>query len=151
LKKCKCLRFFLSLSNYLAIHSKSVSLIRMKILLVIGTGSFIGGIFRYLLSQFILSKVHFPFPFGTLTVNIIGCLLIGFVFGLSERGNVSIGWQLFLMTGMLGGFTTFSAFSNETILLFRDGQFGYALAYIGSSVLIGLLATFTGTTLAKAF
>src|SRR5258706_4356396 len=123
----------------------------MKILFVIGTGSFIGGVFRYLLSQFIRSKILFPFPFGTLGVNLVGCFLIGLVFGLSEKGNVSVGWQLFLVTGILGGFTTFSAFSNETILLLRDGQFWHALAYIASSVFIGLIATFTGISLSKIF
>jgi len=102
----------------------------MKTLLAIGTGSFIGGISRYLLSRFIQGGIYSGFPFGTLGVNIIGCFLIGLVFGISERGNMSQEWRLFLATGILGGFTTFSAFSNETVGMFRDGQFGYAGLYI---------------------
>ena len=87
----------------------------MKILLAIGAGSFIGGTCRYLLSQFIQARSTIPFPFATLTVNIIGCLLIGVVFGLSAKGGMTPEWRLFLATGILGGFTTFSAFSYETV------------------------------------
>lgn len=121
----------------------------MKILLAIGTGSFIGGIFRYLLSQFIQAKFLTTYPFGTLGVNIIGCFLIGIVFGLSDKGNLTQEWRLFLATGLLGGFTTFSAFSNETVSMFRDGQLWYATAYITSSILFGLIATFTGISIIK--
>jgi|SRR5688572_27626553 fluoride exporter len=116
----------------------------MKLILAIGTGSFIGGILRYLISQFMLVRFPSAFPFGTFSVNIIGCLLIGVVFGLTEKGSLPSEWKLFLATGLLGGFTTFSAFSNETVTLLRDGQIGYALAYVASSVLLGLLATFIG-------
>jgi len=109
----------------------------------------LGGIARYLLSQFIQNRFFSTFPFGTLSVNIIGCLLIGVIFGLSERGNVTMVWRLFLVTGFLGGFTTFSSFSNETVGLIRDGQIGQAFAYIASSVLIGLAATFAGIAIIK--
>ena len=123
----------------------------MKILFAIGAGSFIGGIFRYLLSQFVQSRILLVFPFGTLAVNIIGCFLIGLVYGISERGNMSAEWRLFLATGILGGFTTFSAFSYETVSLLRDGQLWYALAYISFSVIIGVLATFIGISVIKLF
>lgn len=121
----------------------------MRILLLIGTGSFIGGVLRYSLSQFIQTKFLSAFPFGTLGVNIIGCFAIGLVFALSERTNMSPEMRLFLATGICGGFTTFSAFSNETFSLMRDGQLLYASAYITSSVLFGLLATFFGYALLK--
>ena len=114
----------------------------MRILLLIGTGSFIGGVFRYSLSQFIQTKFLSAFPFGTLGVNIIGCFLIGFVFALSERTNMTSELRLFLATGLIGGFTTFSAFSNETFGLLRDGQLWYASAYVIASVTLGVLATF---------
>ncbi len=123
----------------------------MRIILAIGTGSFIGGVSRYLLSRLIQSNVATTFPFGTLGVNILGCFLIGIVFGLSDRGNMSQEWRLFLATGILGGFTTFSAFSNETVGLLRDGQFGYAGAYVGASIILGLAATIIGITCIKFF
>ena len=114
----------------------------MKIILAIGAGSFLGGIFRYLLSVFIHAKTATHFPLGTLVVNIIGCFFIGIVFGFFDKGLVSNEWKLFLATGVLGGFTTFSAFSVETFNLFREGHAGYALLYILASVLLGLLATY---------
>ncbi len=121
----------------------------MKLILAIGAGSFIGGSCRYLLAQYFQEKFYSTFPFGTLGVNIIGCFLIGLVFGLSERGNVNQEWRLILATGVLGGFTTFSAFSNETFGMLRDGQFLYAFAYILASVLLGLIATFLGYAILK--
>ena len=121
----------------------------MKILLIIGTGSFIGGVLRYLLSSFIQGKFLSTFPFGTLAVNIAGCFAIGIVFALSEKTNMSAEWRLFLATGICGGFTTFSAFSQETLGLLRDGQMGYASAYVLASVLLGILATFVGYSLFK--
>jgi len=84
-----------------------------------------------------------------LGVNIIGCFVIGLVFALSERTNMSPEMRLFLATGICGGFTTFSAFSNETFGLMRDGQLFYASAYITSSVLFGVFATFIGYSLLK--
>ena len=116
----------------------------MRIVLLIGLGSFIGGIGRYLLAQSIQNKALTAFPYGTLTVNIIGCFLIGIVYGIAERSGLSNEWRLFLATGILGGFTTFSAFSYESITLMRDGQAGSALLYIGCSVMLGLLATYIG-------
>jgi len=121
----------------------------MKILLAIGIGSFIGGIFRYLLSQFIQARFLSAFPYGTLFVNIIGCFLIGLVFGLADRGNLTQEWRLIIATGFIGGFTTFSAFSNETVSMLRDGQLGYALVYIIASVVLGLMATFIGISIIK--
>ena len=121
----------------------------MKLVLFIGAGSFIGGIFRYLLSLLIQSKTTTHFPLGTLTVNIIGCFFIGIVFGMFEKGQMSNEWKLFFATGVIGGFTTFSAFSNETFVLFRAGHVGYALLYVGASVLLGLLATYTAYLLVK--
>jgi CrcB protein len=121
----------------------------MKLILAIGTGSFIGGVLRYLLSQFIQAKFLSAFPFGTLGVNVIGCFFIGLVFGLTDKGNLTQEWRLFLATGLIGGFTTFSAFSNETVGLLRDGQLWYASTYIMASVLLGLLATFIGISIIK--
>ena len=121
----------------------------MKILLAIGLGSFIGGVSRYLLTVFIQNKFLSTFPFGTLAVNIIGCFLIGIIYGLSDKGNVHAEWRLFLATGIMGGFTTFSSFSNETVSMMRDAQYWQAFSYVGISVIIGLAATFGGISLIK--
>ena len=123
----------------------------MRLLLFVGSGSFVGGVSRYLLSQIIHSKYTTEFPVGTLGVNILGCLLIGIVFGLSEKLNFAHEWRLFLITVILGGFTTFSAFSNETFSLLRNGQLGIALTYIILSVVAGIMATFIGFSLIKLF
>ncbi len=123
----------------------------MKIIFAIGIGSFIGGIARYILSEFVQSKFLSVFPFGTFVVNCIGCFLIGIVFGLSEKSHLSPDWKLFLTTGLLGGFTTFSAFSNETVQLLRDSHYLHAAMYSASSVGTGLLATFLGIFIIKLF
>lgn len=124
---------------------------KMKILLAIGLGSFLGGISRYLVTLFLQNKFLSTFPYGTLGVNIIGCFLIGIVYGLSARGNINVEWRLFLATGFLGGFTTFSSFSNDTVSLLRDAQYWQAFSYVALSVLVGLVATFGGISLIKYF
>ena len=121
----------------------------MKLILVIGTGSFIGGVFRYLLSLLIQAKTTSLFPLHTWIVNIIGCFFIGIVIGFFDKGHISYEWKLFVTTGVLGGFTTFSAFSNEAICLFKENHTGYAMLYIFASVLFGLLATYIAYLLVK--
>jgi CrcB protein len=121
----------------------------MKLILVIGAGSFIGGVSRYLLSLLIQAKTTSPFPLHTFTVNIIGCFFIGIVFGIFDKGQISPEWKSFLATGVLGGFTTFSAFSIETFTLFREGYAGYAMLYIVASVFLGLLASYIAYLLIK--
>lgn len=121
----------------------------MKIVLFVGLGSFIGGISRYVVSLFIQNKFLSTFPYGTLAVNIIGCFLIGIIYGFSERGNMNAEWRIFLATGIMGGFTTFSSFSNETVSMLRDAQYLQAFSYIFFSVIIGLAVTFAGISLIK--
>lgn len=111
---------------------------------LIGIGSFIGGVCRYLVSVAMQNRLFTILPYGTLVVNVLGCLLIGIVFAFFEKQPSNQEWKLFLATGVLGGFTTFSAFSNETIILLRNGQLGLAAMYIGASVLSGLAATYLG-------
>jgi|SRR5688500_15712281 len=123
----------------------------MKILLLIGFGSFIGGVLRYIISVIIQTRFLGSFPYGTLTVNIIGCFFIGLLLGLSEKMVISNEARFFITTGLLGGFTTFSAFSAETIALMRIGQTGHALTYVVASVSLGLLATFIGVWAARFF
>jgi CrcB protein len=116
----------------------------MRLILLVGTGSFIGGVCRYLLSVFVQGKTPSGFPYGTLVVNLIGCFLIGILFGFFEKTEVSTESRLMLVTGVLGGFTTFSAFSGETYNLIRTGHFGIALTYVLISVVIGVSLTFAG-------
>lgn len=123
----------------------------MKIFIAIGAGSFIGGVLRYLIAEYVQAKQVATFPLGTLTVNLIGSLLIGIVYGLAEKANLTQEWRLFIATGLLGGFTTFSAFSMETVELLRDGHFVSAAAYITLSVLLGLFCVYIGISLNKLF
>jgi CrcB protein len=121
----------------------------MKILLAVGAGSFIGGIMRYLLSLFIQTRATVAFPFGTLGVNLIGCFLMGLIFALISKGSLGAEWRPFLATGILGGFTTFSAFSLESVYMLQTEQYGQAVLYMLASVLLGVLATFAGMWLVK--
>ena len=121
----------------------------MKLILVVGLGSFLGGMARYLTTLFIQNKFLSTFPYVTIVVNIFCCFLIGVVYGISERGNMAAEWRLFLATGVLGGFTTFSSFSNDTVSMLRDAQYLSAFYYVALSLLIGLAATFGGISLIK--
>jgi len=121
----------------------------LKILLLVGAGSFIGGIFRYIISIPFLHKYPHGFPWGTLIVNILGCFAIGLLYGYAERWNFPKEWRLFTATGVLGGFTTFSSFSNETVTLFNNGSYGQAAIYVLTSVLIGIAGTFLGLYLMR--
>ncbi|MBL7698167.1 MAG: fluoride efflux transporter CrcB [Chitinophagaceae bacterium] len=119
----------------------------MRLALLVGAGSFIGGICRYLLSTFIHSKSGAPFPYGTLVVNLTGCLAIGILYGIIEK--LSIDSRLFLITGILGGFTTFSAFSGETFLLIKEGRFIASVMYVLISVAGGVALTAFGAWIFK--
>src|SRR5208282_686032 len=112
----------------------------LKTVTLVGMGGAIGSILRYLASTGIQNKFLSTFPYGTLCVNISGCFLIGIIYALAERNNISPEWRFFLATGICGGYTTFSTFSFESLSLLREGELFYASAYIASSVLLGVLA-----------
>jgi len=122
----------------------------MTKLLLIGSGGFIGSVLRYLISGSVqTASQSIAFPLGTLAVNVIGCLCIGFLSELAEsRSLFSTDARAFLVVGILGGFTTFSAFGNETMNLLRDGETALALANIGAQVALSLGAVWLGYTLA---
>ncbi len=122
----------------------------MKNLLLVGLGGGIGSMARYLCQRWISVPFLHPFPWGTFAVNMIGCLLIGIFWGLSFKtfdGNES--WKLFLMTGLCGGFTTFSAFSLEGIGLIREQKMLLFFLYAAGSVIGGLLLTWIGMKLVR--
>jgi fluoride exporter len=124
----------------------------IKILFIIGSGSFLGGVSRYLVSRFIQNSIISSFPFGTFVVNIVGCLLIGLFYGLSERSNfMSVELRMFLTIGFCGGFTTFSTFANENLALLRESDFLYFALYTSLSVFLGLMTVFLGNLITKIF
>jgi len=122
----------------------------MNTILLVGSGGFIGSVLRYSLTQFIQSRYLSAFPFGTLSVNVLGCFIIGLIVAMTEKGDLNMDWRFFLATGICGGFTTFSAFSSETIGLIRQGQTGYAVLYVTASIVVGLIATFGGYAIMKS-
>jgi CrcB protein len=115
-------------------------------LLLVGLGGGIGAIARYLLGGWVLHQtLQERIPYGTLAVNLAGCLAIGLVAGAAERFDVlTPETRLFLITGLLGGFTTFSAFGYETVFLLRRGEAMVAAGYVGASVGFGLVAVWLG-------
>ncbi|MBS1916976.1 MAG: fluoride efflux transporter CrcB [Bacteroidetes bacterium] len=121
----------------------------MKLFLIIATGSGIGGVLRYAMQSYVYKLYPFSFPLGTFLVNITGCFLIGVFFALTEKNLLSSEIKLFLITGICGGFTTFSSFSYDNIILLRAGNYFYFFLYTFGSVLLGLLATYLGILLIK--
>ncbi len=120
----------------------------LRLILIAGAGGFLGTVSRFLASRYFQTLFLSAFPYGTFIVNITGCLLIGIIYGISQKGNIlSPGWILFLTVCFCGGFTTFSAFAGENIALLRDGNFFHFALYAGLSVFLGLLATFLGITI----
>ncbi len=122
----------------------------MKNLLLIACGGAGGAVCRYLLMNLINSWHHVRFPFGTLTVNIIGSFFIGIMYVLiAERLSLHPDWRNVVMVGFLGAFTTFSTFSLETITLLEHGEIATALSYVASSLVLCVLATWLAIVLAR--
>ncbi|GAB5407893.1 MAG: fluoride efflux transporter CrcB [Balneolaceae bacterium] len=122
-------------------------------LLAVGAGGFLGAISRYLLSvsvdEYLKSE---QFPLGIFIVNIVGCFFIGLLAGVFElKGWMNIELRLFIFTGFLGGFTTFSTFVNDSFLLGKEGEMMAALLNVGGQVLLGLIFVWLGYSVVKFF
>jgi CrcB protein len=118
----------------------------MRNLFFVGIGGFIGALLRYLVSGYVQNLSHrIDFPYGTLMVNVVGCLLIGALSQLVElQFEITAELRLLLMVGVLGSFTTYSTFSNETITLLQDQRAALALMNIGLHLVLGLAAVLAG-------
>lgn len=120
-------------------------------LLLVAFGGAAGSVARFLVGQWSLRQFGPAFPWGTLVVNVAGSLAIGFLVELvARRLNASAEMRLFLVTGFLGGFTTFSAFSLDALALFERGATGTAMAYVAASVLVSLAAVAGGLALGRS-
>jgi CrcB protein len=121
-----------------------------KILLV-GLGGFVGASLRYVSGLFVSRFTsQTPFPYETFVVNMVGCLLIGFLAGLAETRNLFTETsRIFVFTGLLGAFTTFSTFSHDTVDLLQEGLPSHALVNLGVQIILGLIAVWGGLQISK--
>jgi CrcB protein len=115
-------------------------------LILVGAGSCFGGICRYLVQTSVHHKFPSSFPLGTFLVNVSGCLLIGLIYGIAEKGNLMTpDTRIFLATGLCGGYTTYSSFAFENLSLLGNGEWFYFSLYLGLSIILGIAATWLGT------
>ncbi|WP_428968699.1 fluoride efflux transporter CrcB [Sphingomonas sp. Xoc002] len=123
----------------------------MSPLFLVMLGGALGSGARYWTGRQMLDAFGPDFPYGTLTVNWVGCLLMGLLAGVLARTGGAEGWRLFIGVGVLGGFTTFSSFSLDTITLIERGQMTVALGYVALSLLGSLAALWAGLSITRIF
>lgn len=122
----------------------------MDRILCVGIGSLLGGLARYGLTGLVHRYLNGSFPYGTLAVNTLGCLVIGSVLYLvQDRSMLGPNARLFITVGLLGGFTTFSAFGYETMELLRGGEVRWAFLNVAGNVILGLGAVWLGRAISK--
>ena len=121
----------------------------LRSMLMVAMGGAVGSAMRYLISKIMQDWLPDVFPFGTFAVNLLGCLVIGILYGLVEQnmlGNNNL--KLLLISGLCGGFTTFSTFSHEGLSLVQQGHLSYAVLYVGGSTCLGMMMVLIGIKLA---
>ena len=121
-------------------------------LFAIGSGGFVGAVLRYLVSGWVQDRSGSVFfPSGTVAVNMVGCFVIGLLtFLVESRSFFSVETRAFVLIGLLGSFTTFSTFGNETLTLLRSGRMDIAALYAGGQVVLGVFMVWFGRLLAAA-
>lgn len=118
---------------------------------LVAAGGAIGSVFRYLVGVWSMRLAGPKFPWGTLAVNVVGSFLIGLLVELvARRLNASMEMRLFLVTGVLGGFTTFSSFSLDAVALFERGALGLSAVYVLASLAVSITAVFAGLALGRS-
>ncbi len=128
--------------------AEQVSPLARGFLVFIGGG--LGASTRYWLGLWISSRAGVLFPWNTFAINVSGSFLIGLVLGWLGTSPSGLGWKLFLVVGVLGGYTTFSSFAMERLNLMREKSYSYASAYVIGSVALGLIACWIGTLVAHS-
>lgn len=119
-------------------------------ILAVAVGGSVGAVSRYLISQYMAAKFGASLPYGTLAVNVVGCLIIGaFMTLATEKFIISPYWRLIVVVGFIGGLTTFSSFSYETLKLLENSSLGYALSNVIFNLIFGFSATWLGIVLAR--
>lgn len=119
-------------------------------LLSIAAGGALGAVSRFCLGNFISRIIGRALPYGTFVINIVGCFFMGLIMTMIiERGMLSAAWRLLLCVGFLGGFTTFSSFGYETLMLLQEEKIFAALAYVGGSIILGLMSAALGVAVGK--
>ena len=120
-------------------------------LLIIALGGALGAVSRFLLGNGVSRALGSALPYGTFVINIVGCFAMGLLMTIIvDREMLPAAWRLFLCVGFLGGFTTFSSFGYEALILLTEGRLLAALAYVGGSVVLGLVAAAAGVLCARA-
>lgn len=122
----------------------------LKQLLAVFIGGGVGSVLRYAVQILLHERiVPYNFPWATFSVNVVGCFLIGLFYALSAKFNLSAEVRLLLTAGLCGGFTTFSTFCNDNLLLLKQGDLIISMFYIILSVVLGIVACFCGSLIAK--
>ena len=123
----------------------------MGLILFVAIGGAVGSVLRFLVSKLVQEKAGIEFPIGTFVVNVVGAFLIGIFFAyLVERMSVPASARAMLITGFLGGFTTFSTFSYESVNLLQEGEVAKLLLYVGGTNVVGIAMTLLGYNLGRS-